>query len=114
MSSSTRMGELASQTIDTDTTTVGDGTIVDRRHINELGFIQVSGRVDGTFTLSIQESADNATWLTVVTASALTANGIQTVDIPDRHLAYLRVVVTSASTTDGATVQATIMTEQAN
>ena len=98
---------VASQTIDTDTTT--NGTKVHVPYANAL-FVEsiVSSRTDGTFTTTLQHSHDGSTWYDLIACTAQSADGTQTKEyvegIDGAILQFIRAKVVSTSTTDGATV----------
>lgn len=106
-----RLSLLPSQTIDSDTTTASDTVALPGDAKEIIGVIEVSSRTDGTYTLTIQHSPDGTNWVDLDSASALSANGIETVSVtsttPVFHL--VRASVVSASTTSGATVQCYLM-----
>lgn len=103
---------IASQTIATDTDTAGEKFSVGHHTKNIIGVMQVSSRTDGTFTLKIQHSHDGSNWEDLSTGSGVTTNDTVYVEysesVDGACFGLIRIVVTSASTTSGATVEASV------
>ncbi len=103
---------IASGTINTDTDTSGTSFSVSANTKNIIAVMKVSSRTDGTYTLKIEHSHDNTNWETLKAGSGVTTNDtvyVQYSEAVDRAcFSYIRVTVTSASTTTGATVEASI------
>lgn len=92
--------------IATDTTTTGDAVNI-KVHANEvLALATVSSRTDGTFTVTIEHSADGTNWHTWKAGSAQSANGTEQIYVTDSKpiMSWVRASILSASTTSGATV----------
>lgn len=118
MASGNRIELLASQTIDSDTTTVGSAIQINRRQVGLIGVINVSTYTDGTYTLSLEESPDGTNWVAadLATSAAIAAAGADAAKVNDDvpHLVYVRASVLSASTTTGATIQVDLHYEDRN
>lgn len=92
--------------IATDTTTVSTARLLPA-HANQIIAIStVSARTDGTFTTTIEHSADGVTFIEWEASAAQSANGVLQIHTADAKpiLPYVRASVLSASTTSGATV----------
>ena len=92
--------------IATDTTTTSTARVLPVHAQEVIAISTVSARTDGTYTVTIQHSADGTNWHTWKAGSAQTTNAailIHDVTIP--ILPYVRASILSASTTTGATVK---------
>lgn len=107
-SSDKRQEFIESTSITGDGTTTSDGATLQARQDKEIAVVTVSSRTDGTYTLTVEHSADNVNFEQIATGSGISANGIESVNLPDRHLPYLRLKVAATSVTTGATVEAAI------
>lgn len=102
-----RNASLASGVIATDTATNGAALQLPTQAHNKFLVMEVTSRTDGTFTPKVQHSMDGSVWEDLVAGSGISANGIESVAFPvTGNLPYVRAVVTSASTTSGATIEA--------
>jgi len=91
--------------IATDTTTTSTARILPVHANQVIAISTVSSRSDGTFTVTIQHSADGVVWHTWKAGSAqITDASILIHDITVPILPYVRASILSASTTSGATV----------
>lgn len=112
MAVSQRGRAIASQTIATDTTTAGEKFAVNGTTTAIIALIKVSSRTDGTFTLKIQHSHDGSNWEDYKAASGLSTDDTvyltATEDADGPFFGLVRIVVVSASTTSGATVEADV------
>lgn len=104
---------IASQTIATDTDTAGEKFAVNASTKNIIAVMKVSSRTDGSYTLKIQHSHDGSNWEALKTAgAAVTTNDTTYLSyseaVDGACFGYIRIVVTSASTTTGATVEASV------
>lgn len=101
---------IASGTIATDTDTSSSANVVDASTKNAIGVMKVSSRTDGTYTLKLEHSHDNSNWETLKAGSGVTTNDTVYVIYEEANegpcFSHLRLTVTSASTTTGATVEA--------
>lgn len=112
MASGTRQEFIAAAAITADGASTSSSAQLKERHRDKIALITMSGRTDGTYTLTIEHSADDTNWEQIATGSGLSANGIESVNFPDRHLPYIRLVITAASVTTGATsVEAAVFSE---
>lgn len=104
--------QISSRTIATDTTTAGTSFGVSANTKEILAYIKVSSRTDGTFTPKIQGSADNSTWIDLKAGTAISSNTQNftswAVAVDGALPPFVRLAVLSASTTTGATVEASI------
>lgn len=103
---------IASGTIATDTDTNAQATVVNANTRNIIAQMKVSSRTDGTFTCKIEHSHDNSNFEVLKAGSGVTTNDTVYVlyneDKDGPCFSHVRVTVTSASTTSGATVEADI------
>jgi hypothetical protein len=111
--SSPHENNITSQTIATDTDTSGVQFAPSAKTKELNMYTKVSSRTDGTFTPKIEGSQDGGTtWVTLKSGTAIssnTQNFTSWVSQKDGALPpLLRITVTSASTTSGATVEASI------
>ena len=93
-------------TIATDTTTTSTTRVIPV-HANQIIAIStVSSRTDGTYTTTLQHSADGTNWHTWKAAAAQTTNAALTISVDGGRaiMPYVRASILSASTTTGATV----------
>jgi hypothetical protein len=111
----TRSGEnnISSGVIATNTDTAGAAFGPSKATKEVLMYTKVSSRTDGTFTPKIQGSVDEGvTWVDLKSGTAISSNTQNFTSLvieKDGALPrLLRIVVTSASTTSGATVEASI------
>lgn len=106
--------QIASGVIATDTTTYGAAFGISAKTTEILVKLDVSSRTDGTYTPIIQGSIDGTDFVTLVTGTAIsseTHNHTEFAVAVDGALPpIIRIGVTSASTTTGATVAATVLT----
>ena len=73
----------------------------------------ISSRTDGTFTLTLEHSLDGTNWYTYVANAAQSADGSIIGTYTANPIAgHVRVKILAASTTTGATVQASIYYSQ--
>jgi len=92
--------------ISSDTTTLSTARILPV-HANQIVAIStVSSRTDGTYTTTIEHSADGSNWHVWKAGAAQSANGAVTISVDGGRaiLPYVRASIVSASTTSGATV----------
>lgn len=108
MAATNKYNTLAAQVIDSDTTTNGTTLQLPAWATNVWLESIVSARTDGTFTAKLQHSPDGTNWFDNGTATAQSTDSTQVKAATANGLMYVRAVVTSASTTDGATVQLNI------
>jgi hypothetical protein len=110
MAASSKGKGIASGTIATDTDTSAQATTVDATTTSLKAYMTVSSRTDGTFTLKIEESHDGSNWEQLVASSGVTTNDTVYIDfqqeVDGAFFSKIRITVTSASTTSGATVEA--------
>lgn len=103
---------IASQTIATDTDTSGIAVGISAKTTELLMFTKVSSRTDGTFTPKIEGSVNGTNWVTLASGTAISSNTHNHTEVAvavDGALPPLvRITVTSASTTSGATVEASL------
>ena len=96
---------ISSQTINTDTDTSATAFSVSANTKNIIAVMKVSSYTDGSYTLKIEHSHDNANFEALKTGSAVTTNDTVYVtfsEAVDRAcFEYIRITVTSASTTTG-------------
>ena len=106
--------QIASQVIATDTTTYGTAFGISAKTTEILMKLDVSSRTDGTYTPIIQGSVDGTDFVTLVSGTAISSETHNHTDFAvavDGALPpIIRIGVTSASTTTGATVAATVLT----
>lgn len=107
----TKLGRsIASQVIATDTDTAGQPFSVDASTKNMILVCKVSSRTDGTFTPRVEHSHDGSNWETLKAGAAISTNDTTYTAFEESNdgpcLGLIRIVVTSASTTSGATVEA--------
>lgn len=115
MASGNRTSVIAEQAIAASGTTTSSTFQLAPREREEILLITVAGRTDGTYTVSLEHSADQTNWVQIATGSGISANGIESVSFPDRHLPYLRAKVVAATVTTGATaVKVEVFSETAN
>ncbi len=104
--------QISSRTIATDTTTTVTSFGVSAKTKEVLIYTKVSSRTDGTFTGKLQGSVDDSTFIDLKAGTAIssnTQNFISWSTAVDGVLPpFLRLAVLSASTTSGATVEASI------
>jgi len=93
-------------TINTDTTTTSTARVLPVHANQVIALSTVSSRTDGTYTTTIEHSADGTNWHTWVAGTAQSANGTVQIYTTDHKpiLTYVRASILSASTTTGATV----------
>jgi hypothetical protein len=93
-------------TIATDTTTTSTAYLLPVHANQVIALSTVSSRTDGTYTTTIEHSADGSNWHTWEAGSAQSANGTVQIHTTDAKpiLPYVRASILSASTTSGATV----------
>jgi len=97
---------LLSESIGTNTTTVGETKNLNNYSVDLIAACKVSNRADGTYTLTIQHSPDGINWLTLDACAAISANGIVIKEISATPLQYVKASLLSASiVTTGADVE---------
>lgn len=103
---------ISSGTIASDTDTSGQKFAVGAHTKSIIGEMKVSSRTDGTFTLKIEHSHDGSNFETLKAGSGVSTDDTvyvlynEAVDGP--CFGNIRITVTSASTTSGATVEADV------
>ncbi len=103
-----RLALLETQTIGSSTTTVGNAVGVGNA-TEIVGVCEVSDRTDGTYTLTLQHSADGIIWHTLKAASAQSANGQELAVVDSTPMHLIRASLVSGSVTTGADVECYIM-----
>lgn len=93
-----------STAIDSDATTVGSTKSLAQTSIELIITSEVSGRVDGTFTTTVQHSPDGINWFTLGATAAQSADGMVIGLVTQNCFHNVRASILSASTTDGANV----------
>lgn len=93
-------------TIATDTTTTSTARLLPAHANQVIALSTVASRTDGTYTTTIQHSADGTNWYTWAAGSAQSSNGTVQIYVTDNKpiMPYVRASILSASTTTGATV----------
>lgn len=94
--------------IDSDTTTVSKGFDFQSFASDLILVSTVSDRVDGTYTVTLQESPDNVNWYDVSACDAQNADGQKIKKITVTTFSFLRASILSAATTDGANVKVSL------
>lgn len=104
--------QIASGVIATDTDTAATAFGISAKCNEILMFTKVSSRTDGTFTPKIQGSVNGTDWVVLATGTAISSNTSNFTELAvavDGALPpIIRIVVTSASTASGATVEASV------
>jgi hypothetical protein len=95
---------LPTTLIDADTTTLGSTKSLPQTAIELIITSEVSGRTDGTFTVTVQHSPDGTNWFTLGAVAAQSANGMGIALVTQNCFHLVRASVLSASTTDGANI----------
>lgn len=101
---------IASQTISSNTDTSSQKFSVSASTKNIIAIMKVSSRTDGTYTLKLEHSHDGSNWEVLKAGSGVTTNDTVYVAYSEASdgpcLSLVRLTVTSASVTTGATVEA--------
>lgn len=96
------------QTIDSNTTTVGETITLPNGAINLIILCKVSNRTDGTYTLTIEHSPDGENYDILDSVSAISADGIEYERVTVSSFHKLRASLLSSGVTTGADVECSI------
>jgi hypothetical protein len=106
--------QIASQAITSDTDTYGAAFGITKNTTEILAKLDVTARTDGTFTPRIEGSIDGTDFVTLATGTAtstVTHNHVEFAVAVDGALPpIIRIAILSASTTSGATMSMTVLT----
>ena len=106
--------QIASQVIASDTNTYGLTFGISAKTTEIVAKLDISARTDGTFTPRIEGSIDGTDFVTLATGAALstaTHNHTEFAVAVDGALPpIIRIAILSASTTSGATMSMTVLT----
>ena len=82
-----------------------DSQTVPQNSTSFIGFLKLENYVAGTYTVIIEHSADKASWETLASFAAASADGFEYVQITDSVLPQVRANITVAGGDADLTVQ---------
>jgi hypothetical protein len=74
-----------------------------------VGLLKVSEYQDGSFSAVVEHSPDGVNWETIATLPALSANGIQVVEVTATVFPKVRARLTVAGATLGAKIECSLL-----
>ena len=90
--------------IASSTTTLSEAKSVGNKATELILTSEISERVDGTYTTTLQHSPDGISWFTLDSCSAQSANGMVIKSISTHCFQNLRASILSSGVTDGAKI----------
>lgn len=96
---------LPSTAITADGTTSGSTIELPSFAQDFIATCEVSGRTDGTYTLTVQHSPDNVNWFTLDAVAAISSNIMAIKAVSGSSFVFVRASLLAASVTTGATVK---------
>lgn len=108
MAAANNISLVSAQLIDSDTTTLSIAKSIGNKATEFIMTSQVTNRVDGTFTSTLEHSPDGINWFPLDSCAAQSANGMVIKQISVNAFQNIRASVLSSSTTDGANISITL------